>query len=118
MEDKLEDVFKTLFQRDLELEINNKVFKRGKFVLYRLETYSNNFEITLIFEKNSKIEHFKIPYPFNYEFYPEDNELFFDYRLITLCNNNLEIVDKLKPICEKYNTSCKFLDKILKINFK
>lgn len=118
MEDNLENIFKTLFQRDLELEINNKVFKKGKFVLYKLETYSNNYEITLIFEKNNKIENFKIPYPFDYEFYPKDNELFFDYRLIKLCNNNKEMAESLKLICNKYNSSCRYLDKILKINLK
>ncbi len=46
MDDIIENILKNNFQRTMEFEISNKVFKRGKFILYRLETYDNNYEIT------------------------------------------------------------------------
>lgn len=118
-EDYIEKILKQQFKKTLEFELNGKIFKRGKLDLYRLETYSNNFEITLMFEKpENKIENFKLPYPFKYEYYEEDSLIFFDYRLFTLANNNIELEAKLKKISEPYSTKSKYFNSILKIYCK
>ena len=119
IEDALESVIKYQLQKQLEFELNGKIYKRGKFVLYRLETYNNNYEITFMFDKpnTDKVENFKVPYPFGFEHYNEDDheQLFFDYRLFTLANKDTEIAERLRVLSEEYNTS-KYFDKILKIN--
>jgi len=117
VEDSLEEVFKPQLQKSLEFELNNKIFKRGKLLLYKIETYSNNYEVTLIFEKGNSTETFKIPYPFNYEVHSEENGdsvLFFDYRLYTLSNKNSDLENDLHKISEVYKKS-KYFNSILKI---
>lgn len=121
IEDSLEEIFKPQLQKHLEFELNNKTYKRGKLILYKIETYSNNYELTLMFEKHLPdgtigTETFKIPYPFKFEIYTEDNEtvIFFDYRLYTLANNNVKIQNKLAELSKKYKKS-KYYDSILKI---
>lgn len=122
IEDSLEEVFKEQLQKNLEFELNNRIYKRGKLSLYKLEIYSNNYEITLMLEKNgpTSVEHFKLPYPFKYEIYTDtDGEtvIFFDYRLYTLSNNNADTEKKLLEISKKYKKS-KYFNSILKIKCK
>ena len=117
-EDNIEEVLKPQLQKNLEFELNGKIYKRGKFLLYTLETYNNNYEITFKFEKDGdRVENFKVPYPFLYEYYPDDQTLFFDYRVFTLANNDGNLAQALKSVSKKYTPS-KYFDKILKINCK
>jgi hypothetical protein len=116
-EDVLEPILKSQLQKTLEFELGGKVFKRGKFALYRIETYNNNFEITFKFSKPGtplKVENFKVPYPFHIEYYADDDVIFFDYRLSTLTNNNKDLIRKLEELAQTYETS-KYFNKILKI---
>lgn len=121
IEDSLEEIFKPQLQKNLQFELNNKVYKRGKLSLYKLETYSNNYEITLMLEKNgpNSVECFKIPYPFKYEVYGDgegnsQTTIFFDYRLYTLSNNDPKIEKKLLELSKNYKKS-KYFNGILKI---
>ncbi len=116
-EDVLEPILKNQLQKTLDFELGGKVYKRGKFALYRIETYNNNFEITFKFSKPGlpvKIENFKVPYPFHVEYYADDGVIFFDYRLSTLTNNNKELMKKLESLSNSYEKS-KYFNKILKI---
>jgi len=119
IEDVLEKVLKSQLQKQLEFELNGRIYKRGRFSLYRIETYNNNYEITFMFEKpnTDKVERFKIPHPFSYEHYEDDGHIFFDYRLITLTNNDAGIADNLRDLSEDYSKS-KYFDKILKVHCK
>jgi hypothetical protein len=113
--DELEHVLKEQFQKQLEFELNGRVYKKGKLVLFRLDTYNNNYEVSFMFDKpnTDKVENFKVPYPFQYEYYPEDDHIFFDYRLNTLTNDNA-LSDRIRKLTENYPVS-KYFDKILKI---
>jgi len=117
-EDSLEYVLKDQFQKQLEFELNGRVYKKGKLVLFRLDTYNNNYEISFMFDKpnTNKVENFKVPYPFKYEYYTEDCILFFDYRLLTLTNDN-KLSNRIRKLSENYPVS-KYFDKILKITCK
>lgn len=111
----LENILKKNFQKRIEFELNGKIYKKGKFILYKIETYNNNYDITFMFEKpHLKIENFKLPYPFNIEYYPEDSHLFFDYRIITLVNGEKEIEQQLLKAAKKYTPS-KYFNAIIKI---
>lgn len=114
----LESVLKTQLQKQLEFELNNRVFKRGKLALYKIETYENNYEISFIFEKGTGTETFKIPYPFKFEYYTEPNSflMFMDYRIYSFCNDN-KTAEKLLLEYNKVKKS-KYFNKILKIKCK
>ena len=83
-----------------------------------METYHNNYELTFKFEKpnSDKVETFKVPYPFAWEQYNDDEgeTIFFDYRLFTLANNNKKLERKFKELSVDYPKS-KYFDTILKI---
>lgn len=114
----MEGILRENFQKNLEFELNGKTYKRGKFSLYRIETYNNNYEIIFLFETTkNKPESFKIPYPFKVEYYPQDGQLFFDYRLLTLSNGDSNLESRLLKLASKYQLS-KYFNKILTINIK
>lgn len=122
MEDKIETILKRNFQKNIEIEIDDKVIKKGKFILYKMSTATNYFHIELYIERNSKVDKidtFKLPYPFAIEEYEDEDLYYFDYRAKTLLKRN--------NLCNKFqslsSTSCeddgplKFYDKIVVIKF-
>ena len=111
IENSIEKHCKTLLQKNLAFEINNKTIKKGKLILF----VQRNFHVTFILEndKNGK-EKLEIPVPFFIESYPEDNLLFFDYRIATLCKMFKEAENHIKIFSMKKSKS-KFFDSILTI---
>ncbi len=120
MENYLEDILRKYFQKDVKFIINEDEFKKGKFLLYKIMTYGNNYYVEFTIKTDKKIDLIKVPYPFNVENYPDDNLLYFDFRIKTLCKNNVYYETLLKEFSkkeegEKYN---KFFDNILEIKFE
>ena len=116
-ENYLENILKYHFQRELRFEIDDKVFKTGKFVLYKLDIYHNNFTIDFIFDKgDNKVENFKVPYPFKVEEHANDKLIFFDYRLKTLTGGDKTLENMINTVSDDYTPS-KYFDKILTISY-
>lgn len=106
----LEDTLKSLLQKKVSFELDKKIFKTGKVILF----YHHYFYISFILQtlKKSK-EKTEIPIPFNIELHEEDKLIYFDYRLSTLTHNNKAAADVINSIPTQKN---KFLNKILTIN--
>jgi len=108
----LEEICKYLLQKTISLEINNKIFKQGKLILF----YQKNFYLTFILntlkKEGDKVE---IPIPYATESHNEDNLVYFDYRIKTLAKLAPEIENYLKvyPVIGVKN---KYWDTILTIN--
>lgn len=122
MEEQIESILKRNFQKNIEIEIDNKIIKRGRFILYKMTTITNYFHIELYIERASNIEKhdtFKLPYPFAIEEYEDEGLIYLDYRLKTLFKNE----STKKKFEEIYNSSknkediLKFYDKIVVIKF-
>ena len=108
----LEELCKHLLQKDISLEINNKIFKQGKLILF----YQKNFYLTFILNTAKKDgDKIEIPIPFETEAHLDDNLIYFDYRIKTLAKLAPEIENYLKvyPVVGVKN---KFWDTILTIN--
>lgn len=116
----LPDILKNQLQKNIELEIGEKIIKKGKLDLFKVELNSNLYDISIYLNKgNNKTEIVKVPYPFVYEFYKDEDEdlFYFDYRVTTFCNNDAEKTQKLKTISETYKKS-KYFNNILVIKCK
>jgi hypothetical protein len=108
----IEEACKFLLQKTMTFELGNKIFKKGKLILF----YQKNFYLTFIINsvKNSK-EKLEIPIPYDVEIHAEDNLVYFDYRLKTLAKHAPEVENYLKVYSSK-NTSNKFWNVILTID--
>lgn len=122
MIEKIEQFLTNNFQKNVDIEIDDKIIKKGKFILYKLACETNYYHIELSIERptnHDKIDIFKLPVPFGIETYPEEGLIYFDYRLKTLFKD-----DKLKAKYDHwFNTNkpvetLKFYDKILILQFK
>ena len=108
---ELENILKYLLQKNLKLSIKNKQYRKGKLILFKQKNY--HIEITI--KKNEDdIKRFEIPIPFNIEIWKEDGLIYFDYRLITLANNDKVIYNELKKL-ESDKAKHRFYDQILEI---
>lgn len=116
----LHDLLANQLQKDIEIELKDKVLKKGKLDLFKIELNSNQYDISVYLGRAAdKPEIIKIPYPFSLEFYSEDNEdqFYFDYRLTTFCNGNRSALTRLKALSGEHKKS-KYLDNILVIKCK
>jgi hypothetical protein len=111
-ETDIEKACKYLLQKDITLEIKNKVFKQGKLILF----YQRNFFITFVMNTAKKNkEKIEIPIPYNVELHESDNLIYFDYRIKTLAKHAPNIETHLILYPKKISGN-KFWDSILLIN--
>lgn len=119
-ENYLEDILKKYFQKKVSLIIDGEEIKSGTFLLYVLTIYSNNYFIEFHIKTDKKNEVVKVPYPFVSEEHENENLIFFDYRVSTLCKNKKKTIEKLMSCIESIPThkDNKFFNKILEIKFE
>jgi ABC-type uncharacterized transport system substrate-binding protein len=106
----VEEVLKNLLQKKVSFEIDKKIFKTGRIILFSQHYFFISFIMNTAKKKQEKTE---IPIPFNIEIHKDDNLIYFDYRLSTLAFNNKSALTFLQDIPAQKN---KFLNKILTIN--
>ena len=109
---KIEEVLKSLLQKDLKLYINNKQFKKGKLILFKQNNYHIEFTIK---RTDNEIKRFEIPIPFETEVW-DDGLVYFDYRLKTLSQSNDDLYKILLKIPKEGKN--KFYDKVLEIQIE
>ena len=118
--EKIEHMFEKYFQKTVCLTVKNEILKKGKFLLIRNHVVGNNYFFELIIERSKKIDTMKIPYPFAVEEYPDENLVFIDYRISTLCNNDKSLVTGIQNWIKLVDmkTPNKLVDNILEIKFE
>lgn len=79
IEIEIEDILKDLLQSDIVFRVNNKNWRKGKLILYKL----HDFVIQFILKNNVKIVKLDIPIPFNIK-RMNKSKIVFDYKLNTL----------------------------------
>jgi hypothetical protein len=108
----IEKACKFLLQKNIVMEVKNKVYKQGKIILF----YQKNFYITFVMEtakkKNEKVE---IPVPYDVEIHENENLIYFDYRIKTLAKHAPEIEANLLVYPKKISGN-RFWDSILSID--
>jgi hypothetical protein len=110
----IEQACKFLLQKNLTLEFNDKVLKRGKLLLF----FQKNFYITFLLNNDKKErDKIELPLPYNVEVHEEDELVYFDYRVKTLCKYSPDLENLLKVYASKTNGN-KFWNSILTISSK
>ena len=107
---EIEDALKSLLQKNICLNIKNKLIKKGKLILFK----QNNYHIELLFHNAEKeIKKLEIPIPYAVENWSSDKLIYFDYRLTTL-TKDITLIKTLKSLSRDGNN--KFYDTIVEIN--
>jgi hypothetical protein len=108
----IEKACKLLLQKEIVIEIKNKVYKQGKVMLF----YQKNFYITLVMNTAKKEkEKVELPIPYDVEIHENEDLIYFDYRIKTLSKHAPEIETNLLVYPKKISGN-KFWDSILLIN--
>lgn len=107
---EIEGALKTLFQKNVQLYLDDKLWRSGKMLLFK----QSGFFIELILQTSKKKERFEIPIPFAVK--EKRGEIQFDYKVNTLINNNKECLDLIYQIQPKPRN--KFFDIILSIKIE
>jgi hypothetical protein len=109
---KIEQTCKFLLQKNLTLELNKKIHKQGKLILF----YQKNFYLTFVMDTAKKArEKIEIPIPFEIETHEDEDLVYFDYRIKTLAKHAPEIINHLVVYPAKVAGN-KFWDTILTIS--
>lgn len=103
----LDNSLKAYFQKDVQLTLKNKPFKKGKLINFKL----SDCYISLIIHTEKKRETFEIPFP--YAIRTENSKIVFDYTFETLAERDVELLINLKTVTKIKN--CKFYNTILTI---
>jgi hypothetical protein len=94
----------SFLQKNVTFSIKGKVIKKGKLLLFRKTHYFIQFSL----ETSKKYrENIELPFPFGLEYYPQDQLLYFDYRIKSLTT------DEFPVITDKANST--FLNNIVEI---
>lgn len=77
----------TLLQKKVKLSINGKIVRQGHLVLYSFKNYC----IEMYFKNKSETKLRKTDIPIPFDIYKEKDRIVFDYRLLTLHNDEESI---------------------------
>jgi len=114
IDNELDNTLKNLLQKTIVIYLKNKQYKTGKLILYKLTHYF--LELTLKNLESSKLKKVEIPYPFAFEYWKNDNILYFDYRLKNISKNDDVLLGKILKMTRVGDN--KFYNSILEIEIK
>lgn len=109
MIDRIEDILKSLLQKQISITIKNKTVKRGRLIIFR---HVGCF-IRLELFNGTKREHIEIPFPYAVDVAPTADQIFFDYRLRTLADGDETTLELLQA--QRQVRDSKYYDRILTI---
>ena len=96
----LEDIFKDLLQSNLRFKCRSKPFKEGRLLLYKINTFCIDLQMTnkrARLPKEEDIYIYNIPIPFNI-YKDDDNRIFLDYQLKTVVNNEPDLLKQITAV--------------------
>lgn len=101
---QLDNFFKPLLQRNIQLTLRSKPFKKGRLINFKL----SGCYISLVMLTEKKKETFEVPFPFAIK--RNNNVVCFDYTLEALSEQDYDLLVNLKTVsqikkCKFYNTS-------------
>lgn len=110
MIDHIEDIFKSLLQKNIEIVLKNKTIKRGRLIIFR---HIGCF-IRLEIQTATKQDHIEIPFPYVVESKLDMQQFIFDYRMISLADGDMNTFKLLQN--QKQINDNKYYDRVLTIN--
>ena len=106
--DVLNEELKYFLQRSISFSTPDRVFKKGRMVLFNINGYYMSFTVETAF--SNKLQTYEIPFPFDAQVV-EPGKIHLDYRFDILYNNDIDI--KMALVNEKVNSKSKYLDTIV-----
>lgn len=103
----LDTYFKPLLQRNVQLTLKNKPFKKGKLINFKV----SGCYVSFILQTEKKRETFEIPFPFAIT--KNNNVVQFDYTLQTLSEQDYDLLVNLKTVSQV--KKCKFYNALFTI---
>jgi|7_EtaG_2_1085326.scaffolds.fasta_scaffold136940_1 hypothetical protein len=107
----IKEALDNILQKDIEIVFNNKVIRKGVFILYSIKDY----HLTVIIKTPKNNKTYDILYPFNVEVHGE-SRIVMDYRLDNIQIENQRLIDCISRI--DTTGASKFLNHELHINIK
>ena len=100
----LDNYFKPLLQRNVQLTLKNKPYKKGKLINFKV----SGCYVSFVVLTEKKKETFEIPFPFAIKQF--NNSVLFDYTLETLSEQDYDLLVNLKTVsqikkCKFYNAT-------------
>jgi len=106
----IDELFNSLFQKEISINLGNKVLREGRLLLFCIKDFYLHF--TLVYDGANKI--FELPYPFKAYNEEQGKVLVLDYRLKSFTKGLPDISDNAKPL-HSNQKHMKIFDNIIKI---
>lgn len=103
----LDTYFKPLLQRNVQLTLKNKPYKKGRLINFKV----SGCYVSFILQTEKKRETFEIPFPF--AIVKNNSIVQFDYTLQTLSEQDYDLLVNLKTISQV--KKCKFYNALFTI---
>lgn len=110
----IENIFKELLLKRVQIFINKKLYKEGQFTLFTYNYFSIN--IHLKNDKKKKMEILKIPLPFDVIKSRIDEPVILDYRISTFAYHNKAIENKVMTLAKA--TLSRYFNNVVVIKVK
>ena len=115
MQDRLDEYFKEILQREVKFILNEKkVLRKGRLILYAVKDYYITF---IISTTKCPRKVYEIYYPFDVINDVNNNQIIFDYSIDTLTNDSMEYSDTIKKVSKKMNPHI-FFNSQLRIEYE
>ena len=109
IQERIEDCLKTFLQKNIKLQVDEKVLKEGKLILFNVKDFYVIF--TLKIYPKDELKKYEIPIP--YKAYMKNGHGVFDYRFERLTIKNSGLFMKIK--CLNTTKKSRFYDSIVNI---
>ena len=110
----LEDTLKTLLQRQISFEMNNKILREGKLMIFHVK----DFYVSFILEtKKHPHKLYEIPTPFRIKKDPV-GDVTFNYQLSNVHRNDDKLKLLIDSLYKKISKKSKFFDNTLTIKIR
>jgi hypothetical protein len=103
----LDTYFKPLLQRNVQLTLKNKSFKKGRLINFKL----SGCYVSFVVLTEKKRETFEIPFPFAIK--QKNDTVVFDYTLESLSEQDYDLLVNLKTVSQV--KKCKFYNALFTI---
>ena len=103
----------TVLQKDVTYNLNGKVIKEGRIILFNIKDFYINF---MLITKKQVTKNYEIPIPYDIKTTP--NSLIFDYSVKHITKGSGEILRMITQLQTKVGKKSKFYDNILTIEFE
>tara|TARA_R110002020_G_scaffold332155_1_gene547533 strand:+ start:2229 stop:2573 length:345 start_codon:yes stop_codon:yes gene_type:complete len=107
---RLKEALETVLQRNAKFNVNGKILREGRVILYNLKDFYIEF---IIITKKDVRKVYEIPVPFTISV--QKDTVYFDYTLKSICKDDYDNSVNIKLISATLGKKSKLFDSVLAI---